>query len=77
MNRLFKRLFVGPPLSSHDELSHRLPKRLALPVFSSDALSSSAYATDEILLILTAGGAAALTFSQPIAMVVVLVLGVV
>ncbi len=77
MNRLFKRLFVGPPVSSHDELSHRLPKRLALPVFSSDALSSSAYATDEILLILTAAGAAALAFSRPIAVVVVLVMGVV
>jgi amino acid transporter len=77
MNRLFKRLFVGPPLSTHDELSHRLPKRLALPVFSSDALSSSAYATDEILLILLAGGAAALSFSRPIALVVVLVMAVV
>lgn len=77
MNRFIKRLFVGPPLSSHDELSHRLPKRLALPVFSSDALSSSAYATDEILLVLAAGGAAVLSFSAPIALAVIVVMAVV
>lgn len=77
MFRLMKRLLVGPPISSHEELSHRLPKRLALPVFASDALSSSAYATDEILLILTAGAAAALIFSTPVALAVVVVLAVV
>ena len=77
MNRFFKRLLVGPPLSTHDELSHRLPKRIALTVFSSDALSSTAYATDEILLVLAAGGLAALTFSTPIAFAVVVVMAVV
>jgi amino acid transporter len=77
MNRIFKRLFVGPPISSHEELSHRLPKRIALAVFSSDALSSSAYATDEILLVLVAAGAIALSYSVPVALAVVLVLSVV
>jgi amino acid transporter len=77
MNRLFKRLFVGPPLSTHDELSHRLPKRIALTVFSSDALSSTAYATDEILLVLAAGGLAALGYSTFISLAVVVVMAVV
>lgn len=77
MNRFFKRLLVGPPLSTHDELSHRLPKRIALTVFSSDALSSTAYATDEILLVLALGGLAALTFSTPVALAVVVVMAVV
>lgn len=77
MNRLFKRLMVGKPVSSHEEAHHRLSKRIALAVFSSDALSSSAYATDEILLVLVAGGTAALAFSAPIAAMVAFVLGVV
>ncbi|QIM20742.1 APC family permease [Phycicoccus sp. HDW14] len=55
-----------------------LPKKLALPVFASDALSSVAYAPDEILLTLgLAGGTLALTQSWKIALVVVLVMGVV
>jgi amino acid transporter len=53
-----KRGFVGRPLGS-DRLSETLlPKRLALPVFASDALSSVAYATEEILLVLSLGGLA-------------------
>lgn len=55
-----------------------LPKRLALPVFASDALSSVAYAPDEILLTLgLAGGALALTSSWKIALAVVVVMAVV
>ena len=54
-----KRVLVGKPLSSHEESNHRLSKRIALAVFSSDALSSSAYATDEILLALAFAGSAA------------------
>ena len=55
-----------------------LPKRLALPVFASDALSSVAYAPDEILLTLgLAGGALALTSSWKIALAVVAVMVVV
>ncbi len=72
-----KRLFVGRPISSHQELHHRLPKRIALAVFASDALSSSAYATDAMLLILLVGGAAATATSVPIALAVALVLAIV
>ncbi|HPV89444.1 MAG TPA: APC family permease [Ornithinibacter sp.] len=55
-----------------------LPKRLALPVFASDALSSVAYAPDEIFLTLgLAGGALALTHSWEIALAVVVVMAVV
>ena len=55
-----------------------LPKRIALPVFASDALSSVAYAPDEILLTLgLAGGALALTNSWKIALAVVAVMVVV
>ena len=50
-----------------------LPKRLALPVFASDALSSNAYATQEILMVLALGGTALLTYASWIAGLVVFV----
>jgi len=53
-----KRLLVGRPVQS-DRLGHTLlPKRIALPVFASDALSSVAYATEQILIVLSVGGIA-------------------
>ena len=65
--RIFKRLLFGRPLAS-DEAGHQLlPKSLALPVFSSDALSSVAYATEEITIVLIAAGAIALRHVMPIA----------
>ena len=65
-----KRLLVGRPMHS-DRLSHTLlPKRIALPVFASDALSSVAYATEEILLVLSAGGIALIAFTPWIAVAV-------
>jgi amino acid transporter len=67
-----KRIFVGRPLRS-DALGHTLlPKKLALPVFSSDAMSSVSYATEEVLLALGAGGVAYLTSAPWIAAGVVL-----
>ena len=67
-----KRIFVGRPLRS-DAVSHTLlPKKLALPIFSSDAMSSVSYATEEILLTLAAGGLAYLTSTPWIALGVVL-----
>src|SRR6202042_122109 len=58
-----KRLLVGRPMQS-DHLGHTLlPKRLALPVFASDALSSVAYATEEILLVLSLGGLSLIHFT--------------
>ncbi|MFC8190691.1 APC family permease [Cellulomonas sp. NPDC057328] len=69
-----KRLVLGRPVRS-DRLGHTLlPKRVALPVFASDALSSVAYAPDEILLTLSIAGLAALTISPWVGLGVVLVL---
>ena len=72
-----KRLLLGRPLRNdnlHDEL---LPKRIALPVFCSDPLSSNAYATEEILLVLSIGGLALLHLAPWVAAGVVLLLVVV
>jgi amino acid transporter len=51
-----KRLLVGRPIATSEQEHQRLPKRIALPTFSSDALSSTAYATEEILFVVAAGG---------------------
>lgn len=68
-----KRAMLGRALRS-DRLSETLlPKRIALPVFASDALSSNAYATQEILLVLSLGGASLFAFGPWIAACVVLV----
>jgi amino acid transporter len=59
---------LGKPVAS-SELGHqRLSKKMALAIFSSDALSSSAYATEEILLVLVLAGASATVYSIPIAL---------
>jgi amino acid transporter len=71
---VLKRLLVGRPFRS-ERLQHTLlPKRIALPVFASDALSSVAYAPDEILLTLSLAGAGALLLSPWIALAVVVVM---
>ncbi|WP_428961331.1 APC family permease [Micromonospora fluostatini] len=71
---LLKRLLLGRPFRS-DRLKHTLlPKRVALPVFASDALSSVAYAPDEILLTLSIAGASAYFFSPWVALAVVVVM---
>ncbi|HXP18506.1 MAG TPA: amino acid permease [Streptosporangiaceae bacterium] len=65
-----KRLLVGRPMHN-DHLGHTLlPKRIALPVFASDALSSVAYATEEILLVLSLGGIALISYTPYIALAV-------
>lgn len=63
-----RRLLIGTPLATNQAIHQRLTKTKALAVFSSDALSSSAYATEAILLVLVAAGAGALTLSLPIAL---------
>jgi amino acid transporter len=66
-----KRVFFGRPLAS-DRLEHeRLNKKTALAVLSSDAISSVAYATDQILLVLAVIGSAALSYVLPISAVIV------
>jgi len=54
-----RRILIGRPLPSWRAMHERLPKVLALPVFTSDAMSSVAYATEEILIVLALAGAAA------------------
>jgi amino acid transporter len=71
---LLKRLLIGRPFRS-DRMQHTLlPKRIALPVFASDALSSVAYAPDEILLTLSVAGATFFAYSPWIALAVVVVM---
>ncbi|MEV4638512.1 APC family permease [Actinoplanes sp. NPDC049548] len=72
-----KRLVVGRPLRSDRLGETLLPKKLALPVFASDPLSSVAYATQEILLVLTLGGLAYLFLAPWVALAVVVLLAVV
>jgi amino acid transporter len=70
-----KRLVLGRKLRSSQLGDTLLPKRIALPVFASDALSSVAYAPDEILLMLAVGGAAtAYLWSWKIALAVAVVM---
>jgi amino acid transporter len=72
-----KRLLVGKSLPTSAHAEERLSNAAALAVLSSDALSSVAYATEEILLVLVAAGSSALSYSIPIAAVIMLLLGIV
>ena len=78
MYSTLKRVFIGPPIASTEEHHQRLPKVVALAVFASDAISSTAYATEEILIVLVPlGGVAAFEDLVPIALIVVALLAVV
>ncbi|MDP2289893.1 MAG: APC family permease [Actinomycetota bacterium] len=61
-----KRILLGSPLSSADEHHQRLSKKIALPVFASDAISSTAYATDEILVVIVLQAGVGVTAFQPL-----------
>src|SRR5438874_2735623 len=74
---LLKRWLVGPPVPLAQARHERLSKRVALAVFSSDALSSVAYATEEILLILVLAGTAAAHLDIPIALAITGLLAIV
>src|SRR6476659_23300 len=80
MLETLKRVFVGRPLASTQMEEQRLTKKIALAVYSSDALSSTAYATEEILFV-TAVGASSLALGLaklvPIAIVVATLLAIV
>jgi amino acid transporter len=71
---IFKRVFVGRPIDTADAGHTLLPKAIALPVFASDPLSSVAYATQEILLVLGLGGMAFLYLTPYLAAFVALLL---
>ncbi len=72
-----KRLIVGAPIPSHLAHHERFSRVTGLAVLSSDALSSVAYATEEILRVLTVGGVAALGLVTPIGAVIVTTLAIV
>src|SRR5207249_7246129 len=72
-----KRLFVGSPLPTAQSRHERLARSTALAVFASDALSSVAYATEEILLVLVLAGTAALAYSIPIGIAIAVLIAVV
>ena len=72
-----RHFLLGRPLASGEELGERLSKKKALAIFSSDAISSSAYATEEILRALVVGGVAALAFGLEIAIAIAVLLAVV
>jgi amino acid transporter len=75
--RVLKRVIIGTPMSSEAAAHTLLKKRLALPIFASDALSSVAYATQEILLVLTVGGTAYLYLAPWVAGGVVILMAAV
>src|SRR5438094_6820390 len=72
-----KAIAIGRPLSNEEEIAERLSKKKALAIFSSDAISSSAYATEEILRVLLLAGAGALLVSIQISIAIAILLAVV
>src|SRR5262245_2956383 len=72
-----KRVLVGDPLATSQAVHQKISKVVALAVFSSDALSSCAYATEEILIALSAAGAAAMVYGLPIAIAISTLLAIV
>jgi amino acid transporter len=72
--RRFKRIIVGQPLDTAVAHGQRIGRLPGLAVFSSDALSSVAYASEEILLVLAPAGAAAVAYSVPVALAIVVLL---
>ncbi len=76
----FKRVLVGRPLATSEQEHQRITKTIALAVFSSDAISSTAYATQEILLVVAVGGSSltlGLSKLVPISIVVAVLLAIV
>ena len=76
-NHVVKRVLLGRALRSDRQSEQELPKRLALPLFASDPLSSVTYATQELLVVLTLGGLAYLSLTPYLAAAVVVLLAVV
>ena len=72
-----KEWLIGSPIASAEHEHQLLPKMLALPVFASDALSSVAYATEEIALVLALAGTAALGLILPISLAIAALMAVV
>ncbi len=78
MYSTMKRILIGPPIASTEEQHQRLIKIIALAVFASDAISSTAYATEEILLVLVPHNPVdAFKYLVPISLIVVVLLAIV
>jgi amino acid transporter len=75
--RRIRTVLVGRPISSDHETHERLTKLKALAIFSSDNISSSAYATEEMMRILVLGGIGAISLTMPITVAIVVILGIV
>jgi len=75
--RTFRSFFIGRPLSTADAPHQTIGKAVGLAVFASDALSSTAYATQEILGVIAAAGAIAYGFLFPISLAIVTLLAIV
>lgn len=73
---LLKRWLVGLPLKTAQASDERLSKTLALAIFSANAISSVAYATEEILLVLILAGTAALAWSIPVSLAILFLVAV-
>ncbi len=76
-SRNWRSWLFGRPLPTADAAEQAIGKRIGLAVFASDALSSTAYATQEILIILGAAGTAAFAYAFPISLVIVALLAIV
>ncbi len=75
--RSWRTWFIGRPLQTADAPHQTIGKGVGLAVFASDALSSTAYATQEILFILAGAGTAAFVYAFPISIVIVALLAIV
>lgn len=76
IKRVLARVFFGKPIPNEEAHNEVINKKIGLALFASDALSSVAYATQEILLILAIAGTASFHLSLPIAGVIVLLLAI-
>lgn len=72
-----KRVVIGSPFATSQAIHERLTKLKAMAILGSDPLSSSAYATEEMLIILVLAGSGAFTYGLPIAGVIAVLLGIV
>ncbi|MDP9271226.1 MAG: amino acid permease, partial [Chloroflexota bacterium] len=75
--RAIRTFLIGRPISSERETHERLTKVKALAIFSSDNISSSAYATEEMMRILVLAGVASFSLVMPITLVIALILAIV
>ncbi len=75
--RSWRSWLIGRPLRTADAADQAIGKSIGLAVFASDALSSTAYATDEILFVLAAAGAVAFVYALPISLAIVALLAIV